>query len=129
MPRTAVLFAGQGAQSVGMGKDIAAAWPAAAAVFERANAVVGYDLRALCFEGPAESLEQTSVQQPAVFTTGVAIWRALKDGSDLGEAPAAMAGLSLGEYTALYAAGSVSFDDGLRLVQRRGELMRSAAEV
>ncbi len=129
MPKTAVLFAGQGAQSVGMGKDIAAVSPPAAAVFERANEVVAWDLRTLCFEGPAERLEQTDVQQPAVFTASVAIWRALNDGKDLGEAPAAMAGLSLGEYTALHAAGSVSFEDALRLVQRRGEVMQSASRV
>ncbi len=128
MPNTAVLFTGQGAQSVGMGRDIVDACPAAASVFEQAADVVGYDLRAVCFEGPAEKLEQTDIQQPAIFTTSVAIWRALNDGQDLDDAPAAMAGLSLGEYTALYAAGSVSFQDALRLVKRRGELMQSAAE-
>ena len=128
MARTAVLFTGQGAQSVGMGKDVAAACPAAAAVYEQANQIVGYDLAAFCFEGPAERLEQTNIQQPAIFTTSVAIWRALNDGKDLGETPVAMAGLSLGEYTALYAAGSLAFEDALRLVKRRGELMQAAAE-
>lgn len=127
MPRTAILFTGQGAQSVGMGKDIAAVSPAAAAVFEQANAIVGYDLKALCFEGPADKLEQTDIQQPAIFTASVAIWRALDDGKALGDAPAAMAGLSLGEYSALFAARAVSFEDALRLVKRRGELMQSAA--
>ena len=127
MPRTAILFTGQGAQAVGMGKDIAAVSPAAAAVFDRANEIVGYDLKSLCFEGPAEKLEQTDIQQPAIFTASVAIWRALDDGKSLDEVPAAMAGLSLGEYTALYAAGALSFEDGLRLVKRRGELMQSAA--
>lgn len=126
--KTAVLFTGQGAQSVGMGKDIAAASPAAAEMFERANRVVGYDLRSLCFEGPAETLEQTDIQQPAIFTCSVAIWRALDDGAALKDAPAAMAGLSLGEYTALYAAGAMNFEDGLRLVKRRGELMQSTSE-
>lgn len=128
MARTAILFTGQGAQSVGMGRDIAEASTAAAAVFEQANQIVGYDLRQLCFEGPAEKLEQTDIQQPAIFTTSVAIWRALNDGEALGEPPAAMAGLSLGEYTALFAAGSVSFEDALRLVKRRGELMQSASQ-
>lgn len=127
--KTAVLFTGQGAQSVGMGKDIAAVSPAAAAVFEQANTIVGYDLRAICFEGPAEKLEQTDIQQPAIFTTSVAIWRALNDGKDVCEAPVAMAGLSLGEYTALYAAGAVAFEDALRLVKRRGELMQMAAQL
>jgi len=127
MAKTAILFTGQGAQSVGMGKDIAEASPAAAQVYERANEVLGYDLRALCFEGPAEKLEQTDIQQPAIFTTAVAIWAALNNGRSIEEAPYAMAGLSLGEYTALYAAESVSFEDALRLVQRRGELMQAAA--
>lgn len=127
MAKTAVLFTGQGAQSVGMGRDIAEASPAAAAVFEQANQVVGYDLRALCFEGPAERLEQTDLQQPAIFTTSAAIWQALQERAVLTEPLAAMAGLSLGEYTALFAAGSVSFEDALRLVKRRGELMQAAA--
>jgi len=127
MSKTAIIFTGQGAQSPGMGKDVAAACPAAAEVFARANEVVGYDLRARCFEGPAEVLEQTDIQQPAIFTTSVAIWRATNDGRDLPERPVAMAGLSLGEYTALYAAGSLTFEDALRLVKRRGELMQAAA--
>ncbi len=143
MPRTAILFTGQGAQAVGMGKDIAAVSPAAAAVFDRANRIVGYDLKTLCFEGPTEKLDQTDIQQPAIFTTSAAIWQALADGHPpplgedrvpclpsvgcLGEAPVAMAGLSLGEYTARFAAGALSFEDALRLVKRRGELMQSAA--
>lgn len=127
MAKTAVLFTGQGAQSVGMGRDIAQASPAAAAVFERANQVLGYDLRALCFEGPAERLEQTDLQQPAIFTTSAAIWQALQERAVLTEPVAAMAGLSLGEYTALFAAGAVAFEDALRLVKRRGELMQEAA--
>ncbi len=127
MAGTAVLFTGQGAQAVGMGRDIVDSSAEAAALFERANAVVGYDLRKLCLEGPAERLEQTDIQQPAIFTTSAAIWRALHDGADLKVPIAAMAGLSLGEYTALYAAGSVTFEDALRLVQRRGELMQAAA--
>ena len=153
MPRTAILFTGQGAQSVGMGKDIAAVSSEAAAVFEQANEIVGYDLKTLCFEGPAEKLEQTDIQQPAIFTTSVAIWRALSgqaqtgasqpdtpaapadasgsgaSGAEvwLGETPVAMAGLSLGEYTALFAAGAVSFEDALRLVKRRGERMQATS--
>lgn len=132
MAKIAVLFTGQGAQSVGMGKDIADAYPAAADLFEQANQIVGYDLRGLCFEGPAEKLEQTDYQQPAIFTTSMAIWRAL-NGSDranpevLGGMPSAMAGLSLGEYSALCAAGAIEFADALRLVQCRGQLMQQAA--
>jgi [acyl-carrier-protein] S-malonyltransferase len=110
-----------------MGKDIAAVSPPAAEIFDRANEIVGYDLKSFCFEGPAEKLEQTDIQQPAILAVSVAIWRALDNGQSLDEAPVAMAGLSLGEYTALYAAGAVSFEDALRLVKRRGELMQSAA--
>ena len=128
MAKTAVLFTGQGAQSVGMGRAIAEAVPVAAQTFAQAGEVVGYDLGTLCFEGPADQLERTDVQQPAIFTTSVAIWRALEAAGGLGETIVAMAGLSLGEYTALFVAGSVSFEDGLRLVQRRGELMQAASQ-
>jgi [acyl-carrier-protein] S-malonyltransferase len=128
MPKIAVLFTGQGAQSVGMGRDIVEARPVARDIYRRANAVVGYDLAALCFEGPPEKLEQTDIQQPAIFTTSVAIWEALGGVAGLEQPPAAMAGLSLGEYAALYAAGSLSFEDALRLVKRRGELMQTASQ-
>ena len=77
MSQTAIIFAGQGAQSVGMGKDIAQASQQAASIFDRANEVVGYDLKDLCFQGPAEKLAQTDIQQPAIFTVSAAIWRAL----------------------------------------------------
>jgi [acyl-carrier-protein] S-malonyltransferase len=127
MPKTAILFTGQGAQVVGMGRDVAEASPAAATIYEQANAITGDDLRSLCFKGPAEALERTDVQQPAIFTTSVAIWAALAENGGIGEQPAAMAGLSLGEYTALHAAGSIAFEDALRLVKRRGELMQEAA--
>lgn len=110
-----------------MGKDIAEAFSAAREVYEEANDILGYDLASICLDGSAETLAQTDVQQPAIFITSVAIWRALDDGQALGFRPRAMAGLSLGEYTALHAAGSVSFEDALRLVQRRGELMQEAA--
>lgn len=128
MSKTAVLFTGQGAQAAGMGRDIAEARPAAREIYRRANDVVGYDLATLCFEGPAEKLEQTDIQQPAIFTTAVAIWEAMGGLAGLPATPVAMAGLSLGEYTALYAAGSVSFEDALRLVKRRGELMQAASQ-
>lgn len=126
MKKSAVLFPGQGAQSVGMGRDVAAAYPAAAEVFERADASLGFGLSRLCFEGTAEELTRTDVQQPAIFTVGVAIWRALESVGAAVE-PVCAAGLSLGEYTALQVAGAVGFEDGLRLVRRRGELMQEAA--
>lgn len=127
MAKTAILFTGQGAQSVGMGKDIAERYAPAAETFEQASRLLGYDLRTVCFEGPAERLEQTDIQQPAIFTTSVAIWRAMTEGRQGATPPIAMAGLSLGEYTALHAAGAVTFEDALRLVKRRGELMQAAA--
>jgi len=127
-PRTAILFTGQGAQAPGMGKDVAEAFPAAAETFARAREILGYDLQTLCFEGPADTLARTDIQQPAIYTTSVAIWRAAREAGVLDGLPDAMAGLSLGEYTALHAAESFSFEDGLKLVARRGELMQQAAE-
>lgn len=122
----AFLFPGQGAQAVGMGADIAKAYPAAAEVFEKANGVLGFDLRKICFEGPAEQLNTTAISQPAIFTTSAAILEVLRTTSKL--QPDVTAGLSLGEYTALYAAGVVSFEDALVLVWRRGQAMQKAAD-
>ncbi len=127
MNATAVIFPGQGAQSVGMGRQIAETFPRAREVFDRANDALGFDLAAICFAGPAERLEQTDIQQPAIFATSVAIWEAWRAGGGGGESITHAGGLSLGEYTALYAAGAMSFEDGLRLVRRRGELMQEAA--
>lgn len=127
--KTAFLFPGQGAQVVGMGADVAEAFPAAAQVFEEANAIMGLDLRKICFEGPAETLNTTTMSQPAIFTTSAALLAALR--AEMGTAaitPDVTAGLSLGEYTALYAAGTISFQDGLRLVKKRGEAMQAAAD-
>lgn len=127
--KTAFLFPGQGAQTVGMGADIAQAYPAAADVFEKANAVVGFDLRQVCFQGPAETLNTTTLSQPAIFVTSAAILAALQsEGPTAALKPDVTAGLSLGEYTALYAAGLISLEDGLRLVKRRGEAMQAAAD-
>jgi len=127
MGKTAALFPGQGAQSVGMGRDVAEADAEARAVFDEAHAILGYDLAAICFEGPAERLEVTDIQQPAIFVTSVALWRALQSGPGAIEMDAA-AGLSLGEYTALHVAGCLSFKDALELVQHRGRLMQAAAD-
>lgn len=127
MGKTAYIFPGQGAQSVGMGRDVVEASPAAADVFERASAVLGFDLAEICFNGPAERLEETDVQQPAILVTSVALWSALHSASGEVPAPAAAAGLSLGEYTALHLAGAIGFEDAVRLVYRRGQLMQEAA--
>ncbi|MBN1360679.1 MAG: ACP S-malonyltransferase [Sedimentisphaerales bacterium] len=126
--KTAFLFPGQGAQTVGMGADVAAAFPAVATVFERANAVVGFDLRRVCFEGPAETLNTTTMSQPAIFATSAALLEVLRHETPLTQIqPDVTAGLSLGEYTALYAAGLIGFEDGLTLVKKRGEAMQAAA--
>lgn len=110
-----------------MGRDVAESSAAARAVFDRANVVLGFDLARICFDGPAAELERTDVQQPAIFVTSAAIWEAwLEAGASL-ESVSHCGGLSLGEYTALHVAGAVSFEDALRLVRRRGELMQQAA--
>jgi len=125
--KTAFLFPGQGAQVVGMGKDIAQAWPVADDIFKKANEIVGYDLAKICFGGPAEKLNSTTVSQPGIFVTSAAILEVLKSES-LISTPDITAGLSLGEYTALYAAGIISFEDALVLVQKRGQAMQAAAD-
>ncbi len=129
MSQRAAIFPGQGAQLVGMGRDVADAFPVAAQTFARADEVLGFKLSALCFEGPAERLNATDIQQPAIFTTSVALFRAAAAAKKIApDGFAALGGLSLGEYTALHLAGAVGFDDALRLVYRRGQLMQQAAE-
>jgi [acyl-carrier-protein] S-malonyltransferase len=128
MNKQAVLFPGQGSQSPGMGRDVAEASPPAAATFRRADDVLGFELSKYCFEGPAEKLECTDIQQPAIFVTSVAIWEALRERGTGAEHFAAGAGLSLGEYTALYVAGAFDFEDAVRLVHRRGQLMQEASD-
>jgi [acyl-carrier-protein] S-malonyltransferase len=126
---TAFIFPGQGAQVVGMGRDVAGAFGSAAEVFAKANDIVGYDLRAICFEGPAEKLNTTTISQPAIFTTSAAILEVLRNEPATNAIkPQVTAGLSLGEYTALYAAGVISFEDALTLVQKRGQAMQAAAD-
>lgn len=126
---TAFLFPGQGAQTVGMGEELARSFPAAARVFEKANQIVGFDLRRVCFEGPAEELNSTTISQPAIFVASAAILEILREslGDERLEANAT-AGLSLGEYTALYAAGVIGFEDALVLVKKRGQAMQAAAD-
>jgi len=127
--RTAFLFPGQGAQVVGMGGDVAGAFSVVADLFEKAHQILGYDLRKICFQGPAERLNSTTVSQPAIFVTSVAILECLRSSPAAADIkPGVTAGLSLGEYTALYAAGVISFEDALVLVQKRGNAMQAAAD-
>lgn len=127
--KTAFIFPGQGAQIAGMGKEIAAAYPTAAKLFEQADDILGYDLSRLCFDGPQEKLNETIISQPAIFTTSAAILEVLKTESATCEIkPDVTAGLSMGEYTALYAVGAISFQDALVLVHKRGTAMQAAAD-
>jgi [acyl-carrier-protein] S-malonyltransferase len=126
--KTYILCPGQGAQTVGMGKDFFEAFTVSKAVLERANAVLGFDLAAICFNGPEERLNQTDIAQPAIYVTSIACFAAAKEaGLIQPEAVTAYAGLSLGEYTALHLAGVFSFEDGLKLVAARGRYMQEAA--
>ncbi|MDJ0849166.1 MAG: ACP S-malonyltransferase [Myxococcota bacterium] len=119
-----LLFPGQGSQEVGMGRDVFEASRAARAVYETADDALGFALSRLCFEGPEEDLRRTEIQQPAILTTSVALLRALEEQGPV-EA-AFVAGHSLGEYSALVASGSLSFDDAVRLVHARGRFMQEA---
>ncbi len=128
MSQVAFLFPGQGAQHVGMGRSIVEKCPAARALFDQAGEILGYDLAQICFAGPAEKLDTTEVSQPAIYVTSLACLELLK-----AEQPGVLAscqmtaGLSLGEYTALVFADAMSFADGLRVVQKRGQAMQAAA--
>jgi [acyl-carrier-protein] S-malonyltransferase len=127
MSRTALLFAGQGAQVVGMGKDLAEQAPGAKLWFDRAREVLGFDLASVCFQGPESELTKTENAQPGIFLVSWVAFQLLKE-----RVPAfhfeAAAGLSLGEFTALSAAGVLSFEDGLKLVRQRGRLMQEACD-
>jgi [acyl-carrier-protein] S-malonyltransferase len=112
-----------------MGRTIAERYPAAKALYEQANDLLGYDLARLCFEGPAEELDSTVISQPAIFVTSLAALEMLRaDRPELVLACEMAAGLSLGEYTALVFTGALTFEDGLRVVQRRGRAMQDAAD-
>jgi [acyl-carrier-protein] S-malonyltransferase len=123
------LFPGQGAQHVGMGKTIAERYPAARDLFNRAADILSFNLFKLCTEGPAEELDSTVVSQPAIFVASLAALEKLRaDSPDIVLACEMAGGLSLGEYTALVFSGAMSFEDGLRIVQRRGEAMQAASD-
>ena len=148
MSKTALLFAGQGAQAVGMGKDLAEKFPSAKAWFDRANAALGYDLASICFHGPEAELTKTENAQPGIFLVSWVAFQLLKEQiqslkskAQSHGAPAATldfgqgtldyqatAGLSFGEFTALTAADAMSFEDGLRVVRQRGRFMQEACE-
>src|SRR5215475_4936740 len=127
MSKTALLFAGQGAQVVGMGKDLAEKFPSAKGWFERANSVLGYDLVSICFNGPEAELTKTENAKPGIFLISWVAFQLLKE-----HLPSlvfqATAGLSLGEFTALAAADAMTFEDGLKLVRQRGRFMQEACE-
>jgi [acyl-carrier-protein] S-malonyltransferase len=128
-PRTAILFPGQGSQSVGMADSLCQSLPAARELFSRSEAILGYDLLEICTHGPTEKLNATDISQPAIFVASLAGIEQLKATEPNAlESVVAVAGLSLGEYTALVFAGAMSFDDGLKLVQARGLAMQAAAE-
>jgi [acyl-carrier-protein] S-malonyltransferase len=123
-----ILGPGQGAQVIGMGKSAFEKSAAARAVIETANRVLGFDLSAICFGGPEERLNQTDISQPAIYTVSIASFaQAIESGMFDAAAVTAYAGLSLGEYTALHLAGVFGFEDGLKLVAKRGRYMQDAA--
>lgn len=125
--KVALVFPGQGAQAVGMGKELAAAYPVAADLFRQADEILGWPLSKICWEGPEEELTKTSVCQPALYVHGLAALAVARE--KLGDfAAAGAAGLSLGEFTAHAAAGTFDFATGLRLVAQRGLFMQEACE-
>ena len=116
--KTAFVFPGQGSQLVGMGKDLAEKY------LDQANAILGFDLKRICFEGPEEELKKTEITQPAILTVSIAAFEWLKS---MGlPSPSAVAGHSLGEYSALVAAGSIQFSDAVKIVHLRGKFMQEA---
>ena len=128
MAKIAFLFPGQGAQSVGMCRELDQELPVVREMFDRAGELLGIDLRRLCIEGPAEAIEATDVSQPAIFVASLAALESLKQSNpDLVASCEGAAGLSLGEYTALVFAGAMDFEAGLQVVRRRGQAMQAAA--
>jgi [acyl-carrier-protein] S-malonyltransferase len=128
MSNTVLLFAGQGAQEVGMGRDLVETSDTAAEVFQTASEAIDVDLCEVCFEGPEERLNRTDMCQPAILTVSIALLRALEEELDSSLSPIAAAGLSLGEYSALVAAGALPFPDAVRLTHARGTCMQQACD-
>jgi [acyl-carrier-protein] S-malonyltransferase len=127
MGNKALVFAGQGAQFVGMGKDLVEAYPECRSLFEKADAVLGYAISDICFNGPEEELTKTNHCQPAIFVASMACYTAL--GLKSGEmSVSGVAGLSLGEWSALHMAGALSFEDTLRVLEARGRFMQEACD-
>lgn len=125
----AILFPGQGAQYVGMAKDLALRSPLARAIFSKAEEILGFDLLQVCVDGPAEKLNSTAMSQPAIFVSSLAALEEAKSSNpEIVSKCTATAGLSLGEYTALVFADAISYPDGLRLVAERGRAMQESAE-
>lgn len=127
MSKTALMFAGQGAQVVGMGQDFVAQFPTARRWFDRANAALDYDLASICFNGPEAELTKTENAQPGIFLVSWVAFELLRERLP-GLKFEATAGLSLGEFTALAAAGVMTFDDAIRVVRQRGRFMQEACE-
>ena len=128
MSKVAIIFPGQGAQFVGMGKDLYDNYPVVKEMFDIADDVFGESISSLCFNGPEDMLKKTLYQQVAIYVLSAAAYKVFSDRSATYSQPAYFAGLSLGEYTALYASGAVSFEDGLKLVKNRAQSMQLAAE-
>ena len=127
MRKIGIVFPGQGAQYVGMGKAFAEQSPKVKDIFDRAGRSLGMDMSALCFDSSEEDLKKTENTQPSILTVSYGIYAAVKEA--LGIEPAAFAGLSLGEYTALVAAGGLSFEDAVRIVRKRGQFMQEEVPI